>query len=294
MDFWTDLLLGATKPFRSGANILAKGYGDLYRGVSGNTDYVSPLEQYIREGITDEEAQNIEEQPYKEILKSGAGMAATLAPYSKAGLFTQAGTKAGRYMSNLTPSTNPLLNKNLQILSRGLLEGGLGGYGVSRRGQEAQDTILGATLGVLGEAGASRLFDKSYKEMLKNPDMVKYGTMVNESLRNSRKLAQEVGEDVVSKPVELRGTGEALTNSFQNYMGTANDIEAIPSVAKAIQEGGTENLRNATLDILEAIGLEEYPQELVNAVKRLSGTKGGEEQIFELVKNYASRVVSGM
>lgn len=288
MDFWSKLLMGATKPFRSGANILAKGYGDLYRGVSGNTDYVSPLEQYIREGITDEEAQNIEDQPYKEILKSGAGMAATLAPYSKAGLFTQAGTKAGRYMSNLTPSTNPLLNKNLQILTRGLLEGGLGGYGVSRNGMEAQDTILGATLGVLGEAGGSRLFDKSYKELINNPDMVRFGTMVNDSLRNSSKLAQDVGEGVGRESVQLRGTGNALTKSLGNYMDTAQQVGDMAN------PGSLQQYRDATLDILDGIGLEDYPQELKSAISRLSGIKGGEKEIYKLIKNYATKMVSGM
>jgi hypothetical protein len=291
MDFWSELLMGATKPFRSGANILAKGYGDIYRGVSGNTDYVSPFEQYIREGITDEEAQNIEEQPYKEILKSGAGMAATLAPYSKAGLFTQAGTKAGRYMSNLNPSTNPLLNKNLQILIRGLLEGGLGGYGVSRRGNEAQDTILGATLGVLGEGVGSRLFDKSYKELINNPDMVRYGTMVNESLRNSGKLAGEVGESVVSQSKPLTGAGKQVTESFQNYMDTAQDISNIPNLQEGVSRG---DYTSATLDLLDAVGLEDYPDSLKSAISRLSGTRGGEQKIYELVKNYVTRIASGM
>lgn len=294
MDFWSKLLLSTTKPFRTGANILAKGYGDLYRGVSGNTDYVSPLEEYIRSGITEDEAQQIEDAPYKEILKSGAGMASRLAPFAKAGLFTEAGGKASRYFSNINPSTNPLLNKNIQMVLRGVTEGGLGGYGNSQEGKEIQDTIKGATLGILGEVAGHRLFDKSYKNMLKNPDMVRYGTMVNESLNNTKRLANEMGRDIDFKSVPLKGVGQAASKSFQNYMDSAADIESIPSVMKASQQGGLQNYRQATLDVLESIGLDDYPQELLGIISRLSGSKGGEKQIFELIKNYATKITSQM
>jgi hypothetical protein len=165
-DTLLNLVVGATKPFAKGANILAKGYGDLYRGLSGNTDYVSGAEDYIRSGITDEEHQRIEDNPYREILKSGAGMASRLAPFSTAGVFTNPATAGTRAFDMVNFSSNPLVNQTAQMGARGVLEGMLQGYGDSDPGNELRDTLRSGALGAGAEIGSGYLFDKNYRDML--------------------------------------------------------------------------------------------------------------------------------
>lgn len=297
--FWQKLLdaginvaAGVTKPFAMGANILAQGYGDLYRGLSGNTDYVSPLEEYIKSGISQEEMGRINKNPYKEILKSGAGMASRLMPLAKAGTFTQAGVDTGRYLSNFKPTANTLFNKDLQTVLRGALEGGAAGYGGSEDGKEVSDTVRGIIGGVIGEGVGTRLFDKSYKELINNPRMADFDTMVNNSLRNTDRMARELGDNISTGSSKLTGVGSELSKDFDNYIRATNLIDNIDSVKGATLRGGSENLRGATLDILDFLGEADYPKEIKNAVKRLSGVKGGEKQIFELVRNYAIKSLS--
>lgn len=165
-DTLLNFIVGATKPFAKGANILAKGYGDLYRGVSGNTDYVSPTEEYIRSGITGEEHQRIEDNPYREILKSGAGMASRLAPFATGGLFTNAGTAGTRAFDMTQFSANPLVNQTAQMGTRGLFEGMLQGYGDSDPGNELRDTFRSGLMGAGAEIGAGYAFDKNYRDLL--------------------------------------------------------------------------------------------------------------------------------
>lgn len=154
-DFLLNLLVDYTKPFAKGANILASGYGDLHRGLSGNTNYVSPLEDYIRGGVTKEEQGRIQDNPYREIAKSGTGMIAALMPWATGGLGT------------LQYSQNPLTNKALQYGLRGGVPGGLTGYSHSEEGKELQGTLLGTGIGAAGSLAAGYAFDPEFREMVR-------------------------------------------------------------------------------------------------------------------------------
>lgn len=154
LDTILNSVAGMTKPFAMGANLLAKGYGDLYRGVSGNTGYVSPLEEFIRSGITQEDMQRIEKNPYKEIAKSGAGMTATLMPFATGGF------------GAINIAKNPLVNKTIQYAARGGVPGALGGFGYSPDGQELRNTLIGGGLGAGAGIAGGYLFDSGYRQLM--------------------------------------------------------------------------------------------------------------------------------
>ena len=154
-NLWQKLILGATKPFRTGANILAQNWGSALTGKDmsqrGNQ---GRFLRWLSEGITPEEQQVITEKPYLSALKSGAGMASTLAPFASQGLRTA------------QLAANPLANRIAQPTSQGALEGSLGGFGLSREGKEVQDTLLGAGMGAGGEVLADYFLNPSFRNML--------------------------------------------------------------------------------------------------------------------------------
>lgn len=333
MDFWGGLLnavAGVTKPFAKGANILAQGYGDLYRGLSGNTDYVSPLESYIKSGINTEEQQRIDETPYLEMLKSGAGMAATLAPVAGDGFRT----------ANIVSRTYP--NKWLQSILQGSLEGGLRGFSDSETGREGLGITKGAILGIGGELIGRYLGDRSFREMLKDPrareiqglvdDAFKAAGIDSTDLKQVGKATRGRAQDYIQDNIETIGranptqeglkalegiqdqygelTGEidmpvrmyrdALQQSMGNYMDTAQTVKNIPEVniidAKLSKGIGVtqEELLNATDKLLNSAGLTDYPSELKNTISRLAGTPNSYQKIYELVRDYVTKTVSGM
>ena len=268
------MVAGATKPFAKGANILAKGYGDLYRGMSGNIDYVSPVEEYIRSGITDEEHQKIEDNPYLEILKSGAGMAGTLAPVAGDGFRT----------ANIVSKTLP--NKWLQSILQGTVEGSLRGFGDRKTGQEGLGMTKGAITGVGGELLGRFLGDSSFRDMLKDRNLADIEDVTQSAMNiYKRNMQNPKVPNSSSRPfMNIKNTQQSMSN----YMDTAQDIENMAN------PNNLEQYRNATLDILDAIGLDDYPQELETVISRLSGTRGGEKQIYNLIREYATKLVSGI
>lgn len=157
MDYnlWQQLILGATKPFRTGANILAQNWGSALTGKDmsqrGNQ---GRFLRWLSEGITPEEQQVITEKPYLSALKSGAGMASTLAPFASQGLRTA------------QLAANPLANRIAQLTSQGALEGSLGGFGYSREGREVQDTLIGGLVGAGGELFMDYLTNPQFRKLV--------------------------------------------------------------------------------------------------------------------------------
>lgn len=150
-----DLLLSTTKPFRTGANILAQNWGSALTGKDmSQSENQGGFLKWLAGGITPEEQQVINDKPYLSALKSGAGMASTLAPFGTQGL------RAAQFASN------PLTNRLAQLASQGALEGGLGGFGYSREGKEVQDTLTGAGMGAGGELLMDYLTNPSFRKMI--------------------------------------------------------------------------------------------------------------------------------
>lgn len=279
-------VVGITKPFAKGANILAQGYGDLYRGLSGKTDYVSPFEQYVRSGITQDEQQRIEDTPYLEMLKSGAGMAGTLAPV------------AGDSFRTAQIVSKTLPNKWLQSILQGTLEGSLRGFSDSETGQEGLGATKGALMGIGGELAGRYLGDKSFREMLKDRNLADIEDVVDQASNiYQRNLQTPQVPNTSSRPFR---NIQDLQNSMGNYMGTVRESNNLPTVQNVLSKemGGasvpTQEYRDAILDLLDSVGLQDYPQELQNTISRLSGVRGGERQIFNLIRDYVAKAVSGV
>lgn len=157
MDYnlWQQLILGATKPFRTGANILAQNWGSALTGKDmSQSENQGGFLKWLAGGITPEEQQVINDKPYLSALKSGAGMASTLAPFGTQGLRTA------------QLAANPLANRIAQLTSQGALEGSLGGFGYSREGREGQDTLTGAALGAGGELLMDYLTNPQFRKMI--------------------------------------------------------------------------------------------------------------------------------
>lgn len=157
MDYnlWQQLILGATKPFRTGANILAQNWGSALTGKDmSQSENQGGFLRWLAGGITPEEQQVINDKPYLSALKSGAGMASTLAPFASQGLRTA------------QLAANPLANRIAQLTSQGALEGSLGGFGLSREGKEVQDTLTGGLAGAGGELFMDYLTNPQFRNML--------------------------------------------------------------------------------------------------------------------------------
>ena len=157
MDYnlWQQLILGATKPFRTGANILAQNWGSALTGKDmSQQENQGRFLRWLSEGITPEEQQVINDKPYLSALKSSAGMASTLAPFASQGLRTA------------QLAANPLTNRIAQLASQGALEGSLGGFGLSREGKEVQDTLTGGLAGAGGELFMDYLTNPQFRNML--------------------------------------------------------------------------------------------------------------------------------
>ena len=157
MDYnlWQQLILGATKPFRTGANILAQNWGSALTGKDmsqrGNQ---GGFLKWLAGSLDPEEQQTITQKPYLSSLKSSAGMASTLAPFASQGLRTA------------QLAANPLTNRIAQLASQGALEGSLGGFGLSREGKEVQDTLTGGLAGAGGELFMDYLTNPQFRNML--------------------------------------------------------------------------------------------------------------------------------
>lgn len=114
-----------TRPYRMGANVLAKGYEPVTRAIWGqDVTQTGPGEELLRKLLTEEERQNLDEDPYKQALKSSVGIGASLGGFSG-------------YKVPMTALLNGLRNAAWA-------------YGASDEGEELGDTVTGGLLGSLG------------------------------------------------------------------------------------------------------------------------------------------------
>lgn len=231
-----DLLLSTTKPFRTGANILAQNWGSALTGKDmSQSENQGGFLKWLAGGITPEEQQVINDKPYLSALKSGAGMASTLAPFGTQGL------RAAQFASN------PLTNRLAQLASQGALEGGLGGFGYSREGKEVQDTLVGAGMGAGGELLMDYLTNPQFRKMI-----TEASTYVDPNT-GGRMYRGGLGDDVDLDVLRDRAYQaaqvpdqeiEALENMYKNMPNRNNfhtDIEALqrgnkaPEIAEYLQ-----------------------------------------------------------
>lgn len=235
-NLWQQLILGATKPFRTGANILAQNWGSALTGKDmSQEENQGKFLQWLAGGLTDEEQQVINDKPYLSALKSGAGMASTLAPFGTQGL------RAAQF------ATNPLTNRLAQLTSQGALEGSMGGFGYSREGREVEDTLLGTGLGIGGELLADYITNPQFRKMLKDAgtytDPTTGGTMYRGSLGDDVDI--DVLRDRAYKAAQVSGEKvDQLENMYKNMPNRNSyhtDIEILqrgnkaPEIAEYIQ-----------------------------------------------------------
>lgn len=270
-NLWQQLLLGTTSPFRKGANILAQNWSSALTGKDmSQSKNQGKFLQYLASALTPEEQQQINEKPFSEALKSSAGMASTLMPYTKIGSIANVGNKIA----------NPTLSKLAQLATRGGIEGGVGGFGYSRQGKELQDTILGALIGTGGEVAGGLVSDPTFRKGMaqefKKANSGKYEAMLN------------LGD---SKPTTIKvyrgeGGGESGKNS---YYGRGKYLAASPDVAKKYG-----NVKEYTLDARDLFNTgDSMPEDMLsNFVDKFSKKAGisPREVIEELdfYKNVAS------
>lgn len=184
-NLWQQLVLGATKPFRMGANILGQYYGSALTGKDmTQQSNQGKFLQWLSSALTPEEQTQIEEKPYLNALKSSAGMASTLMPFAKAGVVGNVGSKVA----------NPTLSKFTNLLSRGGLEGGVGGFGYSREGKELQDTLLGMGLGAGGEVLGGLISDPTFRRGM-GQEIMKGGVTPEGRYTAFAKLGDDIADD---------------------------------------------------------------------------------------------------
>ncbi len=234
MDYnlWQELILGATKPFRVGANVLGQNWGSALTGKDmSQRENQGQFLKWLAGGITPEEQTAINEKPYLEAIKSSAGMASTLAPFATQSLRTA------------QLASNPVTNKFAQLLSQGALEGGLGGFGYSREGKEIEDTLTGMGLGAAGEVAFEALRNPSFRKMLGEA-----GTYVDPSTgrRMYKGAVGGVTEDQIlgmrDRAFRTLGDIEGIENDLARvYAGNATrnplhtDIEVLQRAPKTVE-----------------------------------------------------------
>ena len=199
---FAEMVMGATSPFRKGANILAQNYGSALTGEDmSQEENQGGFLKWLAGGLTPEEQDTITNKPYLSALKSGAGMASTLAPFGTQGL------RAAQFASN------PLTNRLAQLGSQGALEGSMGGFGYSREGKEVEDTLLGTGLGIGGEVLADYITNPQFRKMIGD------ATTVEVPGKTWRGYKGGMGEDV-----DLDVLRDRAFNST-NVQGTAAGME---------------------------------------------------------------------
>lgn len=219
-------IMGLTKPFRMGSNILGQYYGSALTGQDmTNQDNQGKFLQWLSSALTPEEQTQIEEKPYLNALKSSAGMASTLMPFAEAGVVGNVGSKMA----------NPTLSKFTNLLSRGSLEGGVGGFGYSREGKELQDTLLGMVLGAGGEVLGGLISDPTFRrgmgQEIKKANTGNYEAMLN--------MGDDIGGDFL-KSVKARGI------SGDKLLEVQDLADEIVSNGGKINRDGTVTLYHAT------------------------------------------------
>jgi len=209
-NLWQQLILGATKPFRTGANILAQNWGSALTGKDmSQRENQGQFLKWLAGSLDPEEQQTITQKPYLSSLKSSAGMASTLAPFASQGLRTA------------QLAANPLTNRIAQLASQGALEGSLGGFGLSREGKEVQDTLTGGLTGAGGELFMDYLTNPQFRNMLTDAT-----TTINPQT-GARMYKGELGNNTVDPLKNEPKTTKVWIKSKFSDEGAYSDVPVI-------------------------------------------------------------------
>lgn len=185
IDTFLDSTMSVSAPFRKGANILAQNYGSAFTGKDmSQPENQGKFLQWLAGSITPEEQGAIDERPILEAIKSSAGIVSTLMPFAKAGVVGNVGSKV----------VNPTLSKFVNLLSRGVLEGGVGGFGYSREGKELQDTLLGMGIGAGGEVLGGLVSDPTFRRGM-GQEIMKGGVTPEGRYTAFAKLGDDIADD---------------------------------------------------------------------------------------------------
>jgi len=224
-NLWQQLVLGATSPFRKGANILAQNWGSAFTGKDmSQSQNRGKFLEYLASALTPEEQEQISNKPYLEAIKSSAGMASTLMPYTKIGGVANVGTNIA----------NPTISKLAQLATRGSIEGTVGGFGYSRQGKELQDTLLGMGIGTVGEVAGGLISDPTFRkgmgQELKKANTGKYSAELNLGNNKPSTIDPLIEEAKKYKtPEEFVRTNKALDRIVQKKdltkMGIGGEYE---------------------------------------------------------------------
>jgi len=203
-------IMGLTKPFRMGSNILGQYYGSALTGKDmTQQENQGKFLQWLSSALTPEEQTQIEERPYLNALKSSAGMASTLMPFAQAGVVGNVGSKMA----------NPTLSKFTNLLSRGGLEGGVGGFGYSREGKELQDTLLGMGLGAGGEVLGGLISDPTFRrgmgQEIKRANSGNYEAMLKMGDDGVDDIVYDLGFDGNSETIDMYPASNMREDRFK-------------------------------------------------------------------------------
>jgi hypothetical protein len=254
-----NLLLSLSRPFRQAGGITGEFGGtisDLIKLASGKEEEMG--EDIFRKigniALTQEEQQELQEDPLKVGLKSGAGLISYGIPAGAAKGITSVGGRIG------------------SAAARGAGAGTLGGFGYSESGKELESALKGAGLGALmggalqgvgegvraikGAKISNKLADMSddlkttaYKKKIGMAPTAKQGKY--DLVRDSMKLANSEGRKITSAE-DLYQFSDEL---FGKYGNTADDM------ARTFDDmGGTISVDTIKKPILEKIASVKTPE----------------------------------
>lgn len=276
LGFFGNLLRSASKPFRMGGGVAQElGYtiADLARMAQGKEQLERP-QKYL--GLTEEESTALATDPFREGLKSSAGILSYAVP---AGAAKGAATLGGRIGT---------------AAARGAGAGALGGLGLSETGQELESVLKGGALGGLlggtlqgvGEAAsrikgpkisnkltdmADDLKTTAYKKKIGLAPTAKQGKY--DLVRDSMKLANSEGRKIVSADDLYQFSDEV----FAKYGDTAN------SMAQMADDMGTVVTTDKLIKPLqEKMKTLRFPEDKVayqNVIDQIKGATGGAKNI---------------
>lgn len=278
--FLENLGMNLSRPFRQGVGIAAEAgdtIGDLLKLSQGRTDLNkediwSTIQRAV---LTDQERQDLERDPLKTGLKSGAGVLS----YAVPGGGGAATTAAGRIAT---------------AAGRGLGAGALGGFGYSEEGNELGGTLGGAALGgILGgalqggseaikglkAAGLSKKL-QGYSDDLKISALKKDVGVAPTMKQGKSNLISDVIDTSNAEKIKINNAEDLYKfgdEIFSRYGGAAD--EAAQAFDNA---GGTVNvakIKKPLIDKLATIKTQELRDPLESVLQSIDQATGGTNSI---------------
>lgn len=203
-------IMGLTKPFRMGANILGQYYGSALSGKDmTQQENQGKFLQWLSSSLTPEEQTLMEKEPYEQAKKSSAGMVSALMPWAKIGVLGKVGGSIA----------NPAVSKFVSLLARGSTEGLFSGYGYSREGKELRDTLLGMGLGAGGEVLGGLISDPTFRrgmgQEIKRAKSGNYEAMLKMGDDGVDDIVYDLGFDGNSETIDMYPASNMREDRFK-------------------------------------------------------------------------------